>query len=829
MSALQGLRIIELASSVAGEFCGRLLADFGADLVKIEAAGVGSSTRQMAPFAGGGPGGGGAGNWDAGDSDTLERSGLFAHLNTGKRSVALDLASDTGRAQLARLVGGAVAVIDDHALGFLEGLGLSPADCAARHPGLVLCAVTPFGYDAPADMRKAYSLNVFHSSGWGYHSPTAPDPGTPPLKGAGRFLADYESGLSAALALTAALHARGNGSGGQFVDVSQQASLTSLADYVVAQMVAGNMDVNTSRAAFDLGGPATFYKCSDGYVYLFMTEPTHWNGLYQLMGEPAWMREFPDRWLELHLSPERIQTCRTHVAAWMQHQSRVAVAERAQKLGVAMVPVNTARDLLESAQLNHRGYFSSLRHPVIGSLRYPTAAYQFSATPVRLASPAPSLGQHTIEVMSEVAAAPRKQSAAGAAAAAAASSAATGAAGSKLHRGPLHGVRVLEHTKVWAGPYTGKLLALLGAEVIRVESLDSLDVTRRYGVKDINAAPGFQAVNPGKLSVQLSLKSAEGRRLMGELVKRCDIFVENLRPGAVARQGFGYEALRALRPDIIAISMSMWGNDGPLSYQTGYAPSFSALAGLSHLVGLPDGAPKLLNIRYGDSTYGTVAAFAAVVALLHRQRTGQGQFVDVSAVESIAMMLGDAFIQYGLTGQVPSRDANRHSELAPHGCYPCADEDWISIAVGADEEWRALCAAMARPALASDFRFASRAARQAHAAELDQLLAAWTAAQDARELSASLRSCGIAAFKSLNSVDLIADETLWQRSFYQQVTDAAGQQAATTGAPWRMSMTPTGIAQAAPILGQHNDYVYGELLGLSVEQREQLRADKVMY
>ena len=267
--------------------------------------------------------------------------------------------------------------------------------------------------------------------------------------------------------------------------------------------------------------------------------------------------------------------------------------------------------------------------------------------------------------------------------------------------GPLQGLRVLELTKIWAGPYTGKLLAFLGAEVIRVESYDSLDATRRYGVKDINDAPGFQAVNPGKYSVQISLKGEEGRRLIKELVKVSDVFVENLRPGAVKRQGLSYEELRALKPDIVAVSMSMWGQEGPLSYQTGYAPCFLALAGICHMAGYEGGPPVLLNQRYGDSSYGTAAAYAAVIALLHRRRTGEGQFVDVSAVESLTAMLGDSFMDYFITGQVPERQGARHAEMAPHGLYPCADGEWLSVAVQSDEEWRALCEAMGRPALAA--------------------------------------------------------------------------------------------------------------------------------
>lgn len=389
MTALSTLRILELSGSVAGEYCGKLLADFGAEVIKIEAPGEGSDTRRNAPFAPSGT--------------TPERSGLFAYLNTNKRSVTLKVAAPRGREILSSLAGAVDAVIDDHPKGYLASLGLDPAECETRFPGLVICSVTPFGYEAPADRQKAYSLNVFQSSGWGYHSPSDPEPGTPPLKGAGRFLADYESGLSAAVALMAALYWKSGSGRGQFVDVSQQASLASLADYVLGQMLTGSMQVSTSRSAFDLGGPATFFRCRDGYVYLFITEPAHWNGLYRMMGEPNWMLDFPERWLELHLTDERIQRCRTNIALWMKDQSRVDVAERAQKLGVAMVPVNTVKDVLESVQMAHRKYFVELEHPTLGRMKYPTVPYQLSATPARLSAHAPLLGQDTDQILGTIA------------------------------------------------------------------------------------------------------------------------------------------------------------------------------------------------------------------------------------------------------------------------------------------------------------------------------------------------------------------------------------------------------------------------------------------
>jgi len=806
VSALNNLRVVDLSNGVAGEYCAKLLADFGADVIKVEPAGLGNDTRREGPFAA--------------SCAAPESSALFAYLNTNKRSLTLDLKGPQGKLTLNDLLQSVDVLVDDHPKGYLQGLGLDPADCASKYPGLIVGVVTPFGYDAPVELRKAYSLNVLHSS-WGYHSPAAADSDKPPLMGAGRFLPDYEAGLSTALALVAALCWKQSSGRGQLIDVSQQGSMASLVDYVLGQMVAGNMETSTRRQAYDLGGPAAFFQCRDGYVYLWMSEPGHWNGMSVLMGEPRWMKDYPERWLELHVTQARIDHSRAEIAQWMRQQDKSEVAERAQKLGVPLVPVNTMEDVFRSPQIQFRKFFTEVEHSALGRLRLPTVPYRLSATPAAVDKAAPLLGEHTAQILGELrtprARAPQIPS-----------GVAAPDRNTPRHSGPLQGVRVLEVTKIWAGPYVGKLLAFLGAEVIRVESYDSMDATRRFGTTDINDAPGFQAVNPGKYSVQLSMKTEEGRRLVKELAKVSDIFIENLRPGAADRMGLGYDALRELKHDIVAVSMSMHGHEGPLSYQTGYAPCFSALAGICHLSGYEGGPPVLLNQRYGDSSYGTAAAYAALVALYHRRRTGEGQFVDVSAVESLSAMLGDSFVEYFVTGRMPQR-GDRHAGMAPFGCFPCTDNEWLSIAVQTDEEWRALCGCMGQPALASDRRFAERASRQTHARELDELLAAWTRTKNAGELGAQLREQGVAAFKSLNSIDLVSDEQLWRRGFFQYVTDHKQQSIAIVGAPWRMSVTSPTIERAAPLLGEHNDYVFGTVLGLSAEERQRLAAQKVIY
>lgn len=387
--------------------------------------------------------------------------------------------------------------------------------------------------------------------------------------------------------------------------------------------------------------------------------------------------------------------------------------------------------------------------------------------------------------------------------------------------GPLQGVRVLELTKVWAGPYAGKLLAFLGAEVIRVESEGSLDVTRSFGVDDINKAPGFRAVNPQKLSVQIDMKTGQGIALILDLLQRCDVLIENLRPGAVKRLGLGYEAVAKRKPDIVYVSMGMYGSEGPLSYQTGYAPCFAALGGLSAMVGYEGEPPAGMNVRYADSTFGTAAAYAAAVALLHRRRTGEGQFIDVSAVECMTSMIGDSLMQHELDGRVPACDGNRHADMAPHGAYPCRDDEWLSIAVSSDGAWQQLTNAMGQPGLAT--RFATLAERKANERELDRLIGDWTRDQDAAALAGQLQQCGVAAAKSASSVDLISDPHLWARDFFHEVSDGEGGSRPIVGPSWTMTRGAE-IRDGAPRLGEHNAYVFGELLGLSAEKQQELAA-----
>jgi crotonobetainyl-CoA:carnitine CoA-transferase CaiB-like acyl-CoA transferase len=776
MSALTGIRVVELAESVAGEYCGKLLADFGAEVIKIEVPKGGSATRAMAPIL----------------ADGCEGSALFAYLNTNKRSVVLDMGSLPDVERLHQLIGTADAVIESRA-----------TELSARHPSVVFCSITPYGHGVAAEFDNARSINVFHASGWGYHTPSHPDPDKPPLQGPGRFLADYEAGLEAALCVASSLCGRLHTGRGESIDISQQAVLVSRADCILGRLVTGEAPADGGRDDYDQAGPASFFACADGFVYLYMTSGAHWAGLKTLMGHPEWLDAFEDDWLEFSVTGEKVTAFQRGFADWVAGLPKEQASERAQRLGVPLVPVNGAADLHRLPQYRHRGFFQHVRHPVLGEAAYPTVPYAFSASPARIACAAPGLGEHTESVMENVNIPRPRQTV----------KSAQLKPPKKPRGGPLQGVRVVELTKVWAGPYAGKLLAMLGAEVIKIETAGSPEEMRAYGGTDINHAPYFLSINPEILSVDLDIKSTEGMARLRELIARTDIVINNLRPGAMERQGLGYQQLAEIKHDIISVSIKMWGNDGPLGHQTGYAPCFAALAGPASLVGYRDGPPLGTSMRYGDSTVGAAAAYAAVVALLHRELSGVGQFVDVSAVETLSSMIGDCLLEQSLTGRPLGPSGNAHPDMCPHGCYPCAEGTWITVAVANDAEWRRLCEALGVATLADEPCYATGDARHRHAEALDAEVARLTRNQDAERLAERLRAAGVPAAKSATSVDVIADQRLWDRELYRFVTDHREGQRPVVGPSWRMARSPARIERGAPDLGEDTDYVLHEILG----------------
>jgi crotonobetainyl-CoA:carnitine CoA-transferase CaiB-like acyl-CoA transferase len=400
---------------------------------------------------------------------------------------------------------------------------------------------------------------------------------------------------------------------------------------------------------------------------------------------------------------------------------------------------------------------------------------------------------------------------------------------------PLEGVRIADLTAVWAGPYATRLLGDLGAEVIKVESPQHPDLLRALGFMPPgtpnawNRAAYFNHNNRNKYGCALDLASELGRETFLRLVPRCDIVIENFRADVLDTLRLGYDELRKVREDIILISMPGHGKDGPERDYVAYGTNVEQLAGLVSLSGYIGGPPQKSGISYGDPVAGTLAAGAAIMALLARRRTGKGQYVELSQREGLTSLIGEQVLGYNISGKLPERIGNRHPFYAPHGCYPAAGNDqWVTIACRDDDEFGVLCSVMDRPELAEDERFATAAARHAHQDELDTEIAAWTREHDREEIFHLLAEDGVPAAPVWNYADLYANEHLRERGFFEQVWHRDAGTWDMERPVYRFANRPTQIRMNAPGFAEHNDYVFRDLIGLSADEVAKLEETGVM-
>lgn len=404
-----------------------------------------------------------------------------------------------------------------------------------------------------------------------------------------------------------------------------------------------------------------------------------------------------------------------------------------------------------------------------------------------------------------------------------------------MKRAALAGVRIADFCWLWAGAYATGLLAILGAEVIKIESMARVDPSRKMTLtigrafEGVDHSPVFNSINLNKLSVKLNLKQPKGVELAQKLVQVSDVVTQNMRPGAMDNIGLGYEALKKIKPDIIMLSSSSFGAEGPLRRYGGYAPSFAAYSGLTHLTGYNDGPPNPMT-GSTDLMSAATSAFAILAALNHRQDTGQGQLIDLSSVESLAVLTGDALMDYVMNGRVRSRRANRDDIMAPHNCYRCRGEDkWVSIAIATAEEWQAFCKVIDNPKWARDEKFSDAYSRWKNQDELDRLVTEWTVNHTHYEITEMLQKAGVAAFPALSNQEIFSDPHFKERKVSVEVEHPAMGKQVVLGAPWKLSETPAKVTKASPVMGENNEYVFGELLGMPSREIKQLMDEQVIY
>ena len=404
---------------------------------------------------------------------------------------------------------------------------------------------------------------------------------------------------------------------------------------------------------------------------------------------------------------------------------------------------------------------------------------------------------------------------------------------------PLAGVRVIEMGQLIAIPYAMKLLADMGAQVIRLESCQRLESYRSDSLyrNDVegefwNRAANFYEQNRNKLGITLDLGQPRGLQILRELVAVSDVFAENFTPRVIKNFRLEYDDLRRIKPDIIMVSSTGYGYDGPWANFGATGPATEGASGLAYMTGYTDGGPVMSEIPYTDYTGGEHTVFAVMTALMHRLRTGEGQFIDVSQTQTASATVPEALLDYTVNGRVRPRMGNEDPVMSPHGCYPCRGNDrWCVIAVASDAEWSALCDVLGRPRWLGDPRFATPLDRRQHGEALDEYLGEATRDWDSHRLMDALQNRGVPAGAVLDSKDLLFNPHLKERNFYEVVPhhpSTGMPRLPYAGRPWKLSETPGVPGRAAPVMGEHNRLVFAEILGYTDADLEGLEAEGVI-
>ncbi len=828
-SALAGLRVLDLSQFVAGPFCARLLGDYGADVIKVERPVMGDISRRSGPFPPTGP-----------DS---ERSGLFLHLNSNKRSIVLDFGSYQGRERLLELVRQADVLVESFRPGTLERWGLGPYTLQTANPRLVIMRISNFGQTGPYRDWKASEI-VLYAIGGEMHSTGVA--GREPIKHFGT-VTQFEAGATAATAtLGALLHAEATGHG-QVIDCAlietQLAGIDRRASSLLAYAYSGMINRRIGGA----GAVPTIWPCSDGYVDLVTGAGItggggqHWPRVLEMLGRPENLlsERFtnPNPADAAELRDEFVAT----VLEWSVGRSKREAWSLAQAARVLSGPLNTIADMYADPVLRERGVFSEVDHPAAGTVVQPGRPFIMDRTPAHPPRPAPLLGQHQEEVFAESQhAASRPAIPAGSPVKARASSSL-----------PLAGVRVVDLTVVWAGPFATHILADLGAEVIRVENVNAWQTLTRGvlahpskalldslppwmgglpdgepGERPWNRSPVFNAHARNKQSVTIDLHTEAGKRNFAQLVAASDIVVDNNVAETTRKLGITYETLLQMREDIIFLRQPAFADDGPYQAYRAFGIHLEGFIGHTLLRRYPDlDASMTSPVFVADFMAGALGAFAALAALRHRRRTGEGQRIELGQAENALAIVAQAAMEYALAGTEPEPLGNCHT-TAIQGVYRCEDEPddpggpdrWLALTIESDREWAALGSVIVDPewlAWAAEPRFSIAAGRRACHDEIDERLGAWIPTQRARELMNRLQTAGVAAGLVMHAADCFADPHLAARGFFRETSQVDCGTHLLPGFMWQFQGTPLEIRRGPVRFGEDNAAIYQELLGLT--------------
>ncbi|MYD53989.1 MAG: CoA transferase [Chloroflexi bacterium] len=785
---LSDYRILDLTDD-RGLIGGMILADLGADVIAIEPPG-GNRARRRGPFA------------DGSNEGDIEDSLVWQSYARGKRSLVLDLETDEGRARLIDLARSADALIESADVGAVDALGLGYEALSAVNPGLIYVAITPFGSTGPKAGWAATDITVAASAGPMIQSG---DRDRPPLR-VGLPQTALHAGAEAALGVLMGLHERKRSGLGQFVDVSAQAAYAQATQSGI--IAAANNSGQFQRSAVGAAlGPLEirlFWPCKDGHVaitYLFGAAigPFTDRLMQYALEEGYCDQETRDKdWLNytnlILTGQEPISEylrCCDVVGALCADKTKAELFQVAQERRLLIVPVSTMDDLDENEHLAARSYWREVERNG-QSVKFPGPFARLSETPIEYGRPAPTLGEHTDEVLAEVHQ-PAVLNRANAA---------------TPNLPPLSGLKMLDLMWVMAGPAGTRALCDFGVNTVRIESSTRIDTARTLQpfIDDEATQPEgssmFHNMNAGKQMMTVDPANPEGRELILDLVRWADVVTESFTPRAMRGWNLTWEAIHEVNPRAIMMSSCLMGQNGPLAEFAGFGNLAAAFAGFTPLCGWPDRSPAGPFGAYTDYVAPRFASAALLAALHERDRTGQGQYIDVSQMEAAIHFLTPAFLQYRLTGEKWLADGNNDPDMSPHGVFPSEGEDqWVAIACRDDTDRAALNSVLNGVALGE-----------------------WTASRTAEEAMNTLQAFGVPAHAVQDSAACFADPQLQHRNHFVELAHPTQGKSVVEGARIVFDRTPAGRPQVAPTMGADNDSVLRELLGYSDERIVELVA-----
>ena len=787
---LAGLRLIDLSSGITGPYASKLFADAGADVVKVEP-----------------PNGDPLRRWTASGQDLAqgEAGALFQYLNASKRGVVADFSTGAGAGFVLDLVQGADVVIENFGPSGAQELGIGWETIHERSPACSLVSISPWGGEGPWAHRPSTEFTLQAATGSTAHRGL---PSRGPV-GAGGRIGEWIPGVYAAVGgLSAWLSARRTGQG-QHVDLSIFECLClSMTIYhdLNSQFFEGLLPQAIDTPSIE--------PTKDGWVGLCTITGQQWKQFCALIGQPEVAED--ERFYDAKMRMAHLDFIHRIIHAYTKERTTDEIIEQ---LSLARLPVNplgNGRTLLEMDHLLARETF--IQNP---------AGFQQPRPPYRLGSdkgkpelrPAPRLGEHTREVAAEERR-PARPAPEG---------------GSAL---PYEGLRVLDLTAFWAGPVSTSFLAELGADVIKLESIQRPDAMRFAGsvrnetLWEFN--PIYHGCNSSKRVMTLNLDSEQGMTLARRLLQKADIIVENFSPRVLENWGLDWKTVHALNPRAILVRMPSFGLSGPWRDRVGFAMNIEQVSGLAWLTGYDD-LPLVVRGAC-DPLGGMHAVFAVGLALEERRRNGEGQLVEVPLMEPAINIAAEQIIEWSAYGTLLERKQNRGRYAAPQGVYPCADRDemdagpgYVAVAVAYDAQWEALRSALGDPEWARDPALSSASGRRAAHDQIDEHLRAWTSTRTRSEAAETLVAAGVPAHECINPHCLWPNPQLEHRGFFQEMEHSLVGRLRYPGLPMSFSGLPRTLRRSpAPLLGEHNEEILRDELGLSDKEIEKLRENKVI-